>query len=200
MPTSAGGRSSCTRGGNWPDLSLTTQWACREAFAAWLPYWGVPFSYAVAVGYVLTDTADKGRAAYRLAGQELGANAALNPKVDLPRQAALNDQAQYILVEGKFNCGFPARCRLTRLLALERTLDTLVWQLLASVICPGFQQLNEVVMEGASSKVYKSITSAGYTIHTIVALGHAALRPLEVSDWTDGVGQSDTCYLLKTMS
>ncbi len=46
--------------------------------------------------------------------------------------------------------------RLEKLLALERTLDTVVWQLLASVICPG------------------------YTIHTVVALAHAALLPLEV--------------------
>ena len=48
-------------------------------------------------------------------------------------------------------------CRLEKLLAAERALDTVVWQLLASVICPG------------------------YTIHTVVALAHAALLPLEVS-------------------
>ena len=48
--------------------------------------------------------------------------------------------------------------RLEKLLALERSLDTVVWQLLASVICPG------------------------YTIHTVVALAHAALLPLEVSN------------------
>lgn len=39
---------------------------------------------------------------------------------------------------------------------MERTLDTVVWQLLASVICPG------------------------YTIHTVVALVHAGLLPVEV--------------------
>ena len=39
---------------------------------------------------------------------------------------------------------------------MERSLDTVVWQLLASVICPG------------------------YTIHTVVALAHAGLLPLEV--------------------
>ncbi len=43
------------------------------------------------------------------------------------------------------------------MLATERALDTVVWQLLASVICPG------------------------YTIHTVVALVHAGLLPLEVS-------------------
>lgn len=47
--------------------------------------------------------------------------------------------------------------RLEKLLAVERLLDTVVWQLLASVICPG------------------------YTIHTVVALVHAGLIPLEVS-------------------
>ena len=47
--------------------------------------------------------------------------------------------------------------RLEKLLAAERAFDTVVWQLLASVICPG------------------------YTIHTVVALAHAALLPLEVN-------------------
>jgi hypothetical protein len=45
---------------------------CREAFAAWIPAWGVPFSYAVAISYVLVDTGDKGVAAYREAQAELG--------------------------------------------------------------------------------------------------------------------------------
>ena len=61
---------------------------CREAFAAWLPFWGVPMSYAVAVGYVLVDTGDKGIKAYALAQQELGANAALHAEVDTPRCGA----------------------------------------------------------------------------------------------------------------
>ena len=42
-------------------------------------------SYAVAVGYVLVDTGDKGIKAYALAQQELGANAALHAEVDTPR-------------------------------------------------------------------------------------------------------------------
>jgi len=102
---------------------------CGEAFAAWLPIWGVPFSYAVAIAYVLTDTADKGSKAYRTARKQLSENKSLSPQVKVPR--------------------------LVNLLAFERTLDTVVWQLLASVACPG------------------------YTIHTVVALFHAALRPLE---------------------
>jgi len=47
-------------------------------------------------------------------------------------------------------------CRLEKLLAFERAMDTVVWQLLASVACPG------------------------YTIHSVVALVHAALLPVEV--------------------
>ena len=49
-----------------------------------------------------------------------------------------------------------AACRLEKLLAVERSMDTVVWQLLASVICPG------------------------YTIHSVVALVHAGLLPVEV--------------------
>lgn len=102
---------------------------CGEAFAAWLPFWGVPFSYAVAIAYVLVDTADKGTKAYKSARKELSENKDLSPEVKVPR--------------------------LVSLLAFERTLDTVVWQLLASVACPG------------------------YTIHTVVALFHAALKPLQ---------------------
>ena len=56
------------------------------------------------------------------------------------------------------NLSTPAHAlrRLEKLLAAERALDTVVWQLLASVICPG------------------------YTIHSVVALAHAGLLPLEV--------------------
>ena len=61
--------------------------AAREAFAAWLPFWGVPFSYGVAISYVLVDTADKGIKAYQLARSELGGNATLHPEVDTPRCA-----------------------------------------------------------------------------------------------------------------
>lgn len=57
----------------------------REAFAAWLPFWGVPFSYAVAVSYVLTDTADKGGKAYRRSQGELASNAELHPEVNISR-------------------------------------------------------------------------------------------------------------------
>ena len=45
----------------------------------------MPFSYAVAVSYVLVDTADKGVKAYQLARLELGANASLHPEVNTPR-------------------------------------------------------------------------------------------------------------------
>ena len=55
----------------------------------------------------------------------------------------------------KLTCVVPMY-RLVKLLAAERALDTVVWQLLASVACPG------------------------YTIHTVVALAHAGLLHLEV--------------------
>ena len=83
----------------------------------------------MAIGYVLTDTADKGSKAFRASQQELGANQELHPDVDM--------------------------LRLVSLLSFERVLDTAVWQLLASVACPG------------------------YTIHTVVALVHGLLKPLE---------------------
>ena len=101
-----------------------------EAFAAWLPPFGVPLSYAVAIGYVLVDTVDKGLKAYARAKQELEGGA--------------------VPVRADVDTG-----RLALLLAAERSVDTIVWQLLASVFVPG------------------------YTIHTVVAAVHAGLGPLE---------------------
>lgn len=66
-------------------LLLTGRILCREAFAAWLPFWGVPFSYAVAIAYVLTDTADKGTKAYKTARKEVSENRDLNSEVNVPR-------------------------------------------------------------------------------------------------------------------
>lgn len=79
------GKHSTLHAMSWNERMNARMW-CREAFAAWLPFWGVPFSYAVAVGYVLVDTADKGLKAYALAQQELDANASLHPEVDTPRR------------------------------------------------------------------------------------------------------------------
>ncbi len=61
----------------------------REAFAAWIPLWGVPASYAVAVGYVITDTIDKGFKAYDQAQQELQGNTSLPEEVNSGRCAPL---------------------------------------------------------------------------------------------------------------
>lgn len=82
-----------------------------EAFAAWLPPFGVPLSYAVAIGYVVVDTIDKGLKAYSNAGAELEQGVS-RPDVDVKN--------------------------LQLLLSLERATDTIVWQLLASVFVPGF--------------------------------------------------------------
>ena len=101
-----------------------------EAFAAWLPPGGVPLSYAVAISYVLFDTWDKYRRTLADAQAKLGGRA-LPPGLD--------------------------RARLAGIIGAERGLDTLVWQLIASVAAPG------------------------YTIHTVVALAGAALDAAEVS-------------------
>ena len=58
---------------------------CREAFAAWLPPFGVPLSYAIAISYVLVDTYDKGQRAYKAAEQELGSRPSLHPEVNTGR-------------------------------------------------------------------------------------------------------------------
>jgi hypothetical protein len=86
-----------------------------EAFGAWLPAGGVPASYAVAIAYVLVDTYDKASSAHRKA---------LKLKGDAAAAAAAREGVN---VDS-----------LITLLAAERALDTLVWQLLASVAIPGF--------------------------------------------------------------
>ena len=45
----------------------------------------MPLSYAVAIGYVLVDTYDKGHAAYLQAGLELDEEAKAHPDLNLPR-------------------------------------------------------------------------------------------------------------------
>jgi fission process protein 1 len=107
----------------------------------------------VAISYVLVDTFDKGQRAYQSAHQELGSRASLHPEVNTDR--------------------------LVRLLSFERAMDTVVWQLLASVICPG------------------------YTIHTIVDLVHAGLKPIEqqqpvldaVQQWAASLGLAQDTLL-----
>ena len=62
--------------------------------------------------------------------------------------------------------------RLTSLLAVERSIDTVVWQLLASVIIPGLFPLTLSLAE-----VKQQLTSdTGYTIHTVVAFVHYLLQ------------------------
>lgn len=60
---------------------------CREAFAAWVPGWGVPLSYGIAVTYVLVDTFDKYSRARKQARMELD-SIELDPSVDGDRCAA----------------------------------------------------------------------------------------------------------------
>lgn len=98
----------------------------------------MPFSYAVAVSYVLVDTYDKGHLAYLQAGVELKDNAELSSEVNLPKYGMLLTRLCHAAVH---TCQAALRVfsayRLISLLSFERSLDTVVWQLLASVICPG---------------------------------------------------------------
>ena len=79
--------------------------------------------------------------------------------------------------------------RLVSILAFERTVDTVVWQMLASVICPGmrcsdwfsFLSVSSWGCENLGRNVIGFLCAcAGYTIHTIVWATHATLVPVEV--------------------
>ena len=82
-----------------------------EAFAAWLFPGGVPLSYAVAIGYVLFDTADKYNKTSKDAQIKLTSRL-LPPSVDVDK--------------------------LVWTIGMERGVDTFVWQLIASVAAPGY--------------------------------------------------------------
>lgn len=82
-----------------------------EAFAAWLPFYGVPASYGVAILYVLVDTFDKTIRANQQA-REHAKEAPQGAGVNMPQ--------------------------IVSLLTSERAVDTLLWQMLASVAIPGF--------------------------------------------------------------
>lgn len=101
-----------------------------EAFAAWLFAGGVPLSYAIAIGYVCFDTVDKYRKTLADARLKLSTRP-VPDSVDLEK--------------------------LISTIGFERGLDTLVWQLIASVATPG------------------------YTIHTVVALATWVLGKAEES-------------------
>lgn len=91
-----------------------------EAFSAWLFPGGVPLSYAVAVSYVLFDTWDK-------------------------YTKTLADAEEKIVSTRSID-----KAKLVSTIGLERGVDTLVWQLLASVIIPGYT-IHTVV--GVSSEI-----------------------------------------------
>lgn len=99
-----------------------------EAFAAWLFPGGVTLSYAIAIGYVFFDTADKYKKTLKDAETKLSTRS-------LPEDVNIE--------------------RLVATIGAERGIDTLIWQLIASVGAPG------------------------YTIHTIVALITTALLSIE---------------------
>eukprot|EP01025_Chloroclados_australasicus_P054883 TRINITY_DN655_c0_g3_i1.p1 TRINITY_DN655_c0_g3~~TRINITY_DN655_c0_g3_i1.p1 ORF type:complete len:498 (+),score=67.77 TRINITY_DN655_c0_g3_i1:110-1603(+) len=121
-----------------------------EAFAAWLPPGGVPLSYAVAIAYVLTDTFDKGRKAIQVASK------------DLTQQSPTNEGVNYKM--------------LVNILGGERALDTVVWQLLASVAIPGA------------------------TIHFIVAITHYVLTTVLGLDQNQAADQTLLQSYIATMA
>lgn len=82
-----------------------------EAFAAWLPVFGVPASYGVAIMYVMVDTYDKTMKAHSEAKSSISN---VDPGSDVNS------------------------VQIVTLLTSERAVDTLLWQLLASVAIPGF--------------------------------------------------------------
>ena len=99
-----------------------------EAFAAWLFPGGVTLSYAVAIGYVLFDTVDKYNKTLNEAQEKLSIRS-LPPSINLSK--------------------------LVSTIGAERGIDTLVWQLIASVAAPG------------------------YTIHTVVAIITSLITTIE---------------------
>lgn len=115
-----------------------------EAFAAWLFPGGVPLSYAVAIGYVLFDTADKYNKTSKDAQAKLTSRL-LPPSVDVTK--------------------------LVWTIGMERGVDTLVWQLIASVAAPG------------------------YTIHTVVGIVGTLLREIEKYPATEAAMQATATFV-----
>lgn len=118
-----------------------------EAFASWLFTGGVPLSYAVAISYVLFDTWDKYRKTLEEADEKLGAR-----KSSIPSNVDVD--------------------KLVSILGLERGLDTLVWQLIASVAAPG------------------------YTIHTVVAVVTSLIKTAEAKSDSLVAGMSSMAIVV----
>lgn len=123
-----------------------------EAFRAWLPIWGVPASYAVAIAYVVTDTFDKASKANKQAKQDL-ADPGIPKEVDTDW--------------------------LVKVITAERFIDTIVWQLLASVAVPGFtihtvvdivhHGLDQLVLGGAGGDLAAVPTSVAAVVAAVAA-------------------------------
>eukprot|EP00890_Picochlorum_soloecismus_P001234 jgi/Picsp_1/2110/NSC_05575-R1_mitochondrial protein 18 kda len=116
-----------------------------EAFASWLFPGGVTLSYTVAVSYVLFDTWDKYKKTLEDAQRKIS-NENLPETVD--------------------------RDQLIATIGVERGIDTLIWQLLASVAIPG------------------------YTIHTVKMFSREEIRhTVETGCWNLGIAP-DAAFLL----
>lgn len=117
-----------------------------EAFSAWLFPGGVPLSYAVAVSYVLFDTWDKYTKTLAEAQEKVVSSKTLD------------------------------KAKLVSTIGLERGIDTLVWQLLASVIIPGYT-IHTVV--GVSSDILEDALEKNSGVFPIEWIAGATALPPE---------------------
>ncbi|KAL6770791.1 hypothetical protein ACKKBF_B32685 [Auxenochlorella protothecoides x Auxenochlorella symbiontica] len=143
-----------------------------EAFGAWLFSGGVPLSYAIAISYVLFDTVDKWQATYRDARAKLSGES-VPSSVDVPL--------------------------LVHLIALDRGLDTLVWQLIASVAAPGYT-IHTLVAVVTQLLVAAEATSLGHSLTALLASAlntpEEALLPLLTKSLPTAVGLATIPYIV----
>ena len=117
-----------------------------EAFSAWLFPGGVPLSYAVAVSYVLFDTWDKYTKTLAEAEQKIDSSRTID------------------------------KAKLVSTIGFERGIDTLVWQLLASVIIPGYTIHNVV---GVSHDILENALEKNSGLLPLELISSATLLPPE---------------------
>eukprot|EP00892_Ulva_mutabilis_P006542 jgi/Ulvmu1/425/UM001_0432.1 len=136
-----------------------------EAFAAWLPAVGVPASYATAIAYVLVDTYDKTSKAHSEARSSMRS---VDP-------ASTVDPFQ-----------------ITTLLTSERAVDTLLWQLLASVAIPGFT-IHQVVW------LVHSLLADGMHIGDVERMPEALAATIAALAAVSGQSVSEAAELVERM-
>lgn len=136
-----------------------------EAFAAWLPAFGVPASYATAIMYVLVDTYDKTAKAHTEAKTSISG---VDPATDI------------------------SPVKIVTLLTSERAVDTLLWQLLASVAIPGFTihqvvWLSHTILAdglhlGQAESMPEAVAATTLALASLLGLSSAEVRSLKSKD------------------